>query len=309
MPGRAKWEGGSHFRALQRDRALQCFGAAAPAGGHTSDSAVGDTRYAALYGAHRSSPTGKALRLSWILVTAYQLTGMPLIMTATREFHRLGGLAEGAELGTFSVATGVVHLAGVGIGVVLLTQLGRRVLYLRSLGTMLIALLAMAVAYAWPSPPGSHAASTMPLVRSSTLIAVVLCFQFGMAPGFWVISTEIFPDEVRAHGMGVLYATVFVCGVLSVAVRPLIVSRSSVTGFAVVSFGIGAWAFRALTKRLPETRGVPVAVLWQDATDASSDDESDLDHRETQSKALVVGIDSTVDASHEEVQRLIPSQL
>ena len=91
-----------------------------------------------LYGAHRSSATGKALRLSWILVTAYQLTGMPLIMTATRELHRLGGLAEGAELGTFSVATGMVHLAGVGIGVVLLTQYGRRVLYLRSLGTMLI---------------------------------------------------------------------------------------------------------------------------------------------------------------------------
>ena len=228
-------------------------------------------------------------------------------MTATRELHRLGGLAEGAELGTFSVATGMVHLAGVGIGVVLLTQYGRRVLYLRSLGTMLIALLAMALAYAWPSPAGSHAASIMPLARSSTLLAVVLCFQLGMAPGFWVISTEIFPDAVRAHGMGVLYATVFVCGVLACAVRPLIVSRGSVTGFALVSFGFGAWSFRALKKRLPETHGVAVDDLWQDSTDASSDDESDLDQRESQSQALVVGIDSTVNVTQEEVQRLLPS--
>ena len=47
--------------------------------------------------------------------------------------------------------------------------------------------------------------------------------------------------------------------------------------------------------------------LWQDSADASSDDESDLDQRESQSQALVVGIDSTVNVTQEEVQRLLPS--
>ena len=229
--------------------------------------------------------------MSVSLVVAYQLTGIALIMTATQELLRLAGL-QGAMLSSFSIATGVTHLVGVTVGVGLLVRYGRRELYLGSLKAMLIGLAALAVAYAWPSPAGSSAAQWMPYVRGGLLITVVLAFQLGLAPGFWVITTEIFPDAVRAHGMGFLYSTVFVCGVIATGVKPLVNSRPSVAVFMVICIAFGIYAGRQLDKQLPETRGVAIDDVWKDDV---------VEHGEPASGVAI----AQDEHSNEEVQRLL----
>eukprot|EP00937_MAST-01D_sp_MAST-1D-sp2_P000493 g493.t1 len=242
-------------------------GAAGAGAGGGEDAASGEDvqrgGWHALFSARAGSPVGKALRLCLVLVVAYQLTGMALLMSATRQLLERAGLT-GGPLSTWSVVTGVCHFVGVGVGVLLLLRLGRRPLFLHSLRAMLVSLAAVVLTY----DAGAGAAAfvgdetVLPNLRAAALLLVVISFQLGVAPCFWVITSEVFPAAFRARGMGCVYSLVFVCSVVASAIAPLLGTREDVAHVAFVFCALGAAALVWLVRHLPETRGIELDALW-----------------------------------------------
>jgi major inositol transporter-like SP family MFS transporter len=204
-------------------------------------------------GAH-SHRTRGALGISALLIVAYQLTGIVLLMTDTRHLLALAQL-DAPAVAAFSVGAGVTHFTGVCVAVLLLPHYGRRPLFLNSLLGMSAMLLLAAGCYGASVDGGAALSlSWLPAARGACLLAAVLAFQLGMAPCFWIITTEIFPALDRADAMGAVYSLVFLASTVESALAPLMTTSADVGVFALVSalVGLGAWVW--LRKTLPETR-------------------------------------------------------
>ena len=134
------------------------------------------------------------------------------------------------------------------------------------------------------------ASSWLPVARAAALLGAILAFQLGMAPCFWIITTEIFPALDRADAMGAVYSLVFVASTAESAFAPRLTTAADVGVFALASAAAGLAAWARLRATLPETRH---AVVGEDSLGGVEGDlerwgEADaVEHVDTEQKGLL----------------------
>ena len=194
------------------------------------------------------SPRGvRALIAAAMLTLLHQFSGESMAATNGVMMLTNAGLStKDARMGM--VIFGLLHLTGMFIALLVINRVKRRNLLLFGAFACAVCNVASAITYSVVKTP--------PWVRAGTVLAQVLVFQIGIASTFWVITTELFPADLRALGMSAAYMGVnFLCLLLSFVYPPLVTAGSQWSWFVTVSVTCTASAIGCVFL-VPETSGV-----------------------------------------------------
>ena len=191
------------------------------------------------------------------IATISQLSGINVMMYyAPVVLERVVGSAEEALFQTIWI--GVGQLAGVSIGFALFDKVGR--LPLMKTGVLGSVLGLLITSYAMYTQNPSYLA----LVG---MIAFMIFFGMSWGVGMWVLLGEIFPNYMRAQGMAVAVAFVWISNFIISQGFPMINENQYLVenfhgAFPMWLFaGIGALGFLFLQRCLPETKGVSLEKM------------------------------------------------
>jgi len=188
----------------------------------------------------------KITMLAIFIALFNQLSGInAIIYFAPRIFDMAGISAESALLST--VGIGVVNIIATMLGLFLIDRIGRKkLMYIGSVGYIISLLL---IAYSFSGAE----------INSSLLPIFVFMFIASHAVGqgavIWVFISEIFPNELRAHGQSMGCFTHWILAAIIANVFPLMANQFG----PMVIFGFFAammvlqliWVFT----KMPETKG------------------------------------------------------
>lgn len=196
----------------------------------------------------------------------FDLTGVIVVSVFTPLlFYTVGFTNQKAILG--SIITDVVSLASIAVAGLAVDRYGRRSLLM--LGSAVLILSQVAMAWIFGAQLGTDGGKSMPRGYAVAVVALVCVYTAGFGvswgPIKWVVTTEIFPLEVRPAALGLGGA---ISGVL------IFVQSQSFLEM-LCSFKYGTFLFyagwvvvmaAAVAAFLPETRGVPIesmGVVWE----------------------------------------------
>ncbi|CAL5021308.1 unnamed protein product [Urochloa decumbens] len=197
----------------------------------------------------------------------FDLTGVIVVSIFTPLlFYTVGFTNQKAILG--SILTDVVSLASIAVAGLAVDRVGRRRLLM--LGGAVLVLSLAAMAWIFGAQLGTHGGNKdMPRGYATAVVALVCVYTaaFGASwgPLKWVVTSEIFPLEVRPAALG-----------LGGAISGVLVFVQSESFLEMLcSFKYGAFLFYAgcvvvmvacVAVFLPETRGVPIesmGAVWE----------------------------------------------
>ncbi|CAN6273174.1 unnamed protein product [Urochloa humidicola] len=196
----------------------------------------------------------------------FDLTGVIVVSIFTPLlFYTVGFTNQKAILG--SIITDVVSLASIAVAGLAVDRVGRRPLLMFGGAVLVVSLAAMA--WIFGAHLGTHGRGDMPRGYAAAVVALVCVYTaaFGASwgPLKWVVTSEIFPLEVRPAALG-----------LGGAISGVLVFVQSESFLEMLcSFKYGAFLFYAgcvvvmvacVAAFLPETRGVPIesmGAVWE----------------------------------------------
>ncbi|KAJ1279673.1 hypothetical protein BS78_04G172300 [Paspalum vaginatum] len=196
----------------------------------------------------------------------FDLTGVIVVSIFTPLlFYTVGFTNQKAILG--SIITDVVSLASIAVAGLAVDRYGRRSLLI--LGSAVLILSLVAMAWIFGAQLGADGSKSMPRGYAAAVVALVCVYTAGFGvswgPLKWVVTTEVFPLEVRPAALGL-------GGVIS-GVLVFVQSQSFLE--MLCSFKLGTFLFyagcvvvmaAAVAAFLPETRCVPIegmGVVWE----------------------------------------------
>lgn len=192
-----------------------------------------------------SGKMGRIVLLGSLLAAFQQITGLNAIISYTPEIFKLSGVG-GNEALLQSVFVGIVNFLATIIALRLVDTKGRKVLLLWGAVGMTCSLAYLTAAFALKLNPVSILVA---------LLCFIASFAASFAPLMWVVTSEIFPNRIRAKALSVANAVSWTCAFLVVHYSPAILN----TWGGGVLFGIFATtsflAFLFVWKYIPETKG------------------------------------------------------
>lgn len=196
----------------------------------------------------------------------FDLTGMIVVSIFTPLlFYTVGFTNQKAILG--SIITDVVSLASIAVAGLAVDRYGRRSLLM--VGSAVLILSQVAMAWIFGAQLGTDGGQSMPGGYAAAVVALVCVYTAGFGvswgPLKWVVTSEIFPLEVRPAALG-----------LGGAISGVLVFVQSQSFLEMLcSFKYGTFLFYAgwvvvmvacVAAFLPETRGVPIesmGAVWE----------------------------------------------
>jgi MFS family permease len=144
---------------------------------------------------------------------------------------------------------------------------GRRRLLLSGIATIGVGLLLLAVAF-WTIPPDATGVSPAPLQRSFLalpgVLLVVSGYSISYGPLTWLLTSELFPTDIRGRALGASTILTYICGYL---VTYTFLSAQTWAGtsavflfYAVITGGSFLFAYIAI----PDTGGKDASEIERD---------------------------------------------
>lgn len=198
--------------------------------------------------------TGRIVLLGTLLAAFQQITGINAVVNYAPIIFEQTGVGGGTAL-LQSCLVGVVNFLATIVALWLVDTKGRKTLLLWGAAGMILALgyLTCSFALGWPGA-GVLAA----------LLVYIAFFAASFAPVMWVVTSEIFPDRVRAQALSFSTCVSWVCTFLTVQFSPWILNA---LGGAVL-FGIfglfSLAAFLFVWRYIPETKGKSLEQIEQE---------------------------------------------
>lgn len=197
---------------------------------------------------------GKVVLLGTLLAAFQQITGINAVVNyAPIIFEQTGVGGDTALLQ--SCLVGLVNVLATIVALWLVDTKGRKVLLLWGAAGMILSLgyLVCSFSFGWPGW-GVLAA----------LLVYIAFFAASFAPVMWVVTSEIFPDRVRAHALSFSTCVSWICTFLAVQFSPWILNAfGGATLFAI--FGaFSLLAFLFVWRCIPETKGRSLEQIEQE---------------------------------------------
>lgn len=177
-----------------------------------------------------------------------QFTGVNAFMYYTPIILKSTGMGTSAAL-TATIGNGVVSVIATLLGIWAIGRAGRRTLLLIGLVIVVVAQLALGSVLLW---------LPQDLTQSYLALACILVFllfmQMCIAPVYWLLMSELFPNQVRGLLTGVAVAVQWLCNAtvaFSFPVALEAIGNYTFYGFAAINLGSLLFVYFCL----PETRG------------------------------------------------------
>jgi len=189
----------------------------------------------------------RVLSLALVLPLALQLTGInAVIYYANTIFENAGVNKDDVIFATMGVGAWNFITTFIALGFV--ERTGRRPLILGGLFVMVIADLVLCVSsLAIPDPAGSY-------ISMVSVFLFIAGFEGGVGCLFWVVATEVFPEEIKDSGVAMVNALQWGLNLLLAMLFLLAVDNIGL-GYTYLIFGsVGIFSVVYLFFFLPETK-------------------------------------------------------
>ncbi|EHK70651.1 sugar transporter [Pseudomonas psychrotolerans L19] len=190
----------------------------------------------------------KLLLLGTGLGFVAQFTGVNAFMYYTPIILKSTGMGTSAAL-TATIGNGVVSVIATLLGIWAIGRAGRRTLLLSGLVIVVLAQLALGSVLLW---------LPQDLTQSYLALACILVFllfmQMCIAPVYWLLMSELFPNQVRGLLTGVAVAVQWLCNATVAFSFPVALEAiGNYTFYVFAAINLGSLLFVYFC--LPETRG------------------------------------------------------
>lgn len=190
----------------------------------------------------------KLLLLGTGLGFVAQFTGVNAFMYYTLIILKSTGMGTSAAL-TATIGNGVVSVIATLLGIWAIGRAGRRTLLLSGLVIVVLAQLALGSVLLW---------LPQDLTQSYLALACILVFllfmQMCIAPVYWLLMSELFPNQVRGLLTGVAVAVQWLCNATVAFSFPVALEAiGNYTFYVFAAINLGSLLFVYFC--LPETRG------------------------------------------------------
>ena len=177
-----------------------------------------------------------------------QFTGVNAFMYYTPIILKSTGMGTSAAL-TATIGNGVVSVIATLLGIWAIGRAGRRTLLLSGLVIVVLAQLALGSVLLW---------LPQDLTQSYLALACILVFllfmQMCIAPVYWLLMSELFPNQVRGLLTGVAVAVQWLCNATVAFSFPVALEAiGNYTFYVFAAINLGSLLFVYFC--LPETRG------------------------------------------------------
>ncbi|GGU98660.1 sugar porter family MFS transporter [Streptomyces spectabilis] len=201
---------------------------------------------------------GGFLPIIWIgigLSVFQQLVGINVIFYYSNQLWQSIGKDPSSSF-LYSFETSIVNIVGTVIAMVLVDRIGRKPLALIGSAGMAAALFTMAWAFSYRSGSGDdvslpHAQGLVAIIAAN---AFVLFFAFSWGVVVWVLLGEIFPNRIRAAGLGVAASAQWLANFAITKTFPSM-SEWSLSGSYVIYGAFAALSIPFVLKFVKETKG------------------------------------------------------
>ncbi|MEI6914660.1 MAG: sugar porter family MFS transporter [Armatimonadota bacterium] len=186
-----------------------------------------------------------------------QLTGVNIVIYYGPTILRAAGLALGGTL-QYQVILGVINLVFTVIAMQIIDRFGRRPLLIGGMVPVCLTLAAAGVMFSSKNPN--------PMVLLVLLGIYIACVALSICAVIWVLTSEIFPNRVRARGMALATLTNWSMNAFAAGFFPWYVGRFG------MNVGFFTFAFTSLCttifvwKCIPETKGKSleeIEAFWE----------------------------------------------
>ena len=192
-----------------------------------------------------SGRTVRVVALGTLLAAFQQITGINAVINYAPIIFEHTGVGGGTAL-LQSCLVGFINFLSTIVALWLVDTKGRRTLLLWGAAGMILSLGYLTASFLLGGPE---------LGVLAALLVYIAFFAASFAPVMWVVTSEIFPDRIRARALSFSTCVSWMCTFLTVQFSPAILN--ALGGAAL--FGIfGVFALLALLfvkYRIPETRG------------------------------------------------------
>jgi SP family arabinose:H+ symporter-like MFS transporter len=196
-----------------------------------------------------------ALTVGVLLSVFGQLSGVNIIVYYGPKILVAAGYANGAAL-LGQVAFGLINLIFTLIAMGIIDRLGRRPLLIKGMAAVTAALAVMGLLF---SHAGAQSTQAGPSVVGLGIVVMICIYMAAIAISIcaviWVITTEIFPTNVRGRGCSVATFANWTTNALSALMFPSIVDRWGMAFGCFLSAAICAVATWFFWRFVPETKG------------------------------------------------------
>lgn len=217
---------------------------------------VAAPRHRARYRELLSSHGRKLVAIGITLAILQQWSGINILFNYAQEVYRSAGYGV-SEIFFNIVITGAINLVFTIVAMLMVDRFGRKRLMIFGCIAIGASHLAASMAYR------AHTQGTWVLVLTLCAIA---CYAMSLAPVTWVLITEIFPNRIRASGISVSVASLWVASFVLTYTFPFLNHSLGTSGAFLIYAGIcfAGSVFVALT--LSETKGQSLEHLEQTAS-------------------------------------------
>jgi len=188
----------------------------------------------------------KIVLIGSLLAALQQITGINVIINYAPAIFEMTGVAGDVAL-IQSIYVGIVNLLFTLIAVWLVDKVGRKILLLCGSIGMALSLLYLVYTFIVPAANGIGA------------LVAVLCyigfFAASLAPGMWVVTSEIYPSRIRGTAMSISTGVSWLCTFLTVQFFPWILNNLGGSIAFGIFAGFSVIAFIFIFIYIPETKG------------------------------------------------------
>lgn len=189
------------------------------------------------------------------LVFLQQVTGQPSVLYYAATIFKDAGLASVATVGVAAFKLVMTMIA-----VFTVDYYGRRSLLFIGISCMLVALIALAIAFNFTttSDDDDETKNIGPtqIIILFSMFVYIGGYQIGFGPIAWLLISEVFPLEVRGQAVAVAVQTNFFWNVVTSYLFPIATSAIGASKTFGIFAVIDAFAIYFVFKFVPETKGL-----------------------------------------------------
>ena len=199
----------------------------------------------------------KLVTIGVLLAVFQQITGInTVIYYAPTLLHQVG-LGSSASL-LANVGNGIVNVGMTVVAIRLIDKVGRRTLLLSGTVGMAVALLVVAATFAVSGNTLGHTAA---IVAVASLAVYTGSFAVGLGPVFWLVISEIYPEQIRGKSMSIAtianWAANFAVAVSFLTLLNAITNAGTFLLMGIVTLVALAYFWR----KVPETQGLSLQEI------------------------------------------------
>lgn len=196
----------------------------------------------------------KALLIGIVLAIFTQITGINTILYYTTEILKTAGESQTQAFLKTAFLNGINVVFTI-LAVLTIDRLGRRNILLIAMAGMAVFLGGLGVTFHYP-----ELGTTISFLM---LICYVVCFMYGLGPGFWTLVSEIYPTKMRGRCLSVVTVFLWLSTYFVSQTYPLMLKAVG-PAFTFWTYGLmSLLGFFFVLAFVPETKGKTLEAIEQ----------------------------------------------